>query len=131
MSLVDAILDGVGNFFGVILTALGGALSGAVIGTYRRSKKNKQRSQENKDRVDSVENDVEDLDERVTDNEEDIERQRRYLIGDEDDPAAPGVLEELHEVKQDVSELDDKMDRNHHELRERLTEIDDAVNGDE
>ena len=65
---------------------------------------------------------------RIKANEEQIENLDRHITGDEDDPSQPGLLSEVHETRNRVDEMSDKMDQHHRRTDAKLDEL---LNNDE
>ena len=126
LSLVDALIDGLGNAVGfVFITGLGGIAS---VGVYLYTQ-----TADNADRLGEVETELDlegDGPTRLDRLEEGYEQQERYLLGDDADPSQPGILEELHEVKGDVQRLDEKVDEQHREVSSKLDRITDSIEED-
>lgn len=60
---------------------------------------------------------------RIKSNEEQIENLDRHITGDEDDPSQPGLLSEVHETRNRVDEMSDKMDQHHRRTDAKLDEL--------
>lgn len=60
---------------------------------------------------------------RIMSNEDQIENLDRHITGDDDDPAQPGLLSEVHETRQRVDEMSNKMDDHHRQTDEKLDEL--------
>ena len=60
---------------------------------------------------------------RIKANADRIENLDRHITGDDDDPSQPGLLSEVHETKQRVSELGDKMDAQHRQTDQKLDQL--------
>ena len=60
---------------------------------------------------------------RIKANADRIENLDRHITGDDDDPSQPGLLSEVHETKQRVSELGDKMDDQHRQTDQKLDQL--------
>lgn len=60
---------------------------------------------------------------RIKANEEQIENLDRHITGDEDDPSQPGLLSEVHETRNRVDEMSEKMDQHHRRTDAKLDEL--------
>ena len=60
---------------------------------------------------------------RIKANRESIENLDRHITGDDDDPSQPGLLSEVHETRQRVDQMSDKMDRHHRQTDNKLDQL--------
>jgi len=105
IATIDAIVDGLGNAIGwVLITILGGGLW-----IVRQIISNKRSIN---DLIDETE--IDDDPTRLESHESRMERQQEhiaelksYFIGDDNDPNNPGLLSEIHDIKQSLNDRDD------------------------
>ncbi|AFH22144.1 hypothetical protein OSG_eHP18_00170 [environmental Halophage eHP-18] len=107
--VVDAIVSGVGDFLGWVLIALGGGILSiagyAVKQTYDNQRRISDLEDETKIRNDPTR--LEDHEHRMSEQERHIRDLKEYFTGDPDDPSNPGLLSEIHEIKQQLEDRDD------------------------
>lgn len=61
----------------------------------------------------------------LSDLQQDGEDRDRYLAGDDDDPASPGLLQKVNDLEEDVQRLDEKLEQ---ARDERQDEHEDVMN---
>ena len=124
LAWIEAVVDGLGDAIGWLIVS-----AAAIVGEAgRRIWKLEKRTREATDDVQHLDDRVETVESRVLDVEEEVARTRRYLVGDKDDPSQPGLLDEVHGVKADVNRLDEKIDKNHQEMSQKLDRL---IDGDD
>jgi len=107
--VVDAIVSGVGEFLGWVLIGLGSAILSIAGYAVRQTHRNVQRIADLEDETEirSDPTRLEDHEQRMTRQQQDIADLKRYFTGDPDDPSQPGLLSEIHEIKNRLEDGDD------------------------
>jgi len=107
--VVDAIVSGVGNFLGWVLIGLGSAILSIAAYAVRQTYLNQRRIADLEDETEIRKDPtrLEDHEHRMSEQERHIRDLKEYFTGDPDDPSNPGLLSEIHEIKQ---QLEDKND---------------------
>ncbi|WP_135535388.1 hypothetical protein [Halostella pelagica] len=125
--LVDALIDGLGNFVGFVIIGPVAAAVEAARRLRKHIKTNKGRSTENADRLDSVEKTVQQHGDRLDRTEDVLETHTLRLTGDDDDPTNPGALESINNLAKQVDHLEEQVEENHSEVTESLDRITDSL----
>jgi len=107
--VADVIAGGLGDFLGWVLAGLGSgilAVAGyAIKQTYRNQQRINDLENETKIRDDPTR--LEDHERRMSEQERHIRDLKEYFTGDPDDPSNPGLLSEIHEIKNRLEDSDD------------------------
>ncbi|AFH21532.1 hypothetical protein OSG_eHP3_00095 [environmental Halophage eHP-3] len=107
--VADVIAGGLGDFLGWILATLGGGILGVAAYAVRQTYRNQQRINEleTETRIGDDPTRLEDHERRMTEQERHIRDLKEYFTGDPNDPSQPGLLSEIHEIKQRLEDSDD------------------------
>ena len=107
--VVDAIVSGVGEFLGWVLIGLGSAILSIAAYAVRQTYQNQQRIADLEDETEIRKDPtrLEDHEQRMTEQQRHIMELKEYFTGDPDDPNQPGLLSEIHEIKQQLENGED------------------------
>jgi len=102
MASIDALVDGLGNAVGWVLISILSA--GAWLA--RQTVHNKRDINDLKDETKIAEDPtrLESHEERMERQQNDIAELKGYFVGDDDDPNNPGLLSEIHDIKQSLDD---------------------------
>ena len=99
MALTEALLDGLGDFFGDLLYIIFVVPFAAIAEWARR------------------------IHNQANENDERLKRVETQLLGDDDDPNSPGALQEIHDMSAKLDGLESKLDENRQERKEEHREV--------
>ena len=113
MASINALIDGLGNFIGWILASTIGTVATAVAWVIRQTIRNKDGIDENERSISDLEDEteisnnptrLESHEERMERQQNDIAELKGYFTGDSNDPNNPGLLSEVHDIKQHLDD---------------------------
>ena len=106
MASLNALLDGLANYFGWILSTVTSVLAFGAIRNNRKTNKNERDIQQLKKetKLDEDPTRFESHEERMERQQSDISDLKAYFTGDDDDPGNPGLLSEVHDIKQHLDD---------------------------
>ena len=106
MALFDSLIDGLGNLVGWVLISAMGTAAAMVSWVLRQTVRNKRAIDDLEDETEIREDPtrLESHEHRMERQQSDIADLKGYFTGDENDPNNPGLLTEIHDIKENLQD---------------------------